>query len=184
MCMVLCKERDNRSLVGVAHCLEMDERNKDNRWRERSGAGKMWKEILWFQVHVLRLRCRKVEGLGVVPKVLLLLYEGTFGYVSFHLQPEVVESKHGLLRFQFLLFRMCLTWLGSAGVFKRELPCFSHKWFTQDWFPHLLYRKIEEVPLLPSLDYEKLKKDLADGSDRLKSFLLQALRWVSLQKNS
>ncbi|KAF7236975.1 LisH domain-containing protein ARMC9 [Varanus komodoensis] len=38
-------------------------------------------------------------------------------------------------------------------------------------------RKIQEVPLLPSLDYEKLKKDLLDGSDRLKAFLLQALRW-------
>uniref|UniRef100_A0A8D2KSW9 LisH domain-containing protein ARMC9 n=1 Tax=Varanus komodoensis TaxID=61221 RepID=A0A8D2KSW9_VARKO len=37
--------------------------------------------------------------------------------------------------------------------------------------------KIQEVPLLPSLDYEKLKKDLLDGSDRLKAFLLQALRW-------
>lgn len=32
--------------------------------------------------------------------------------------------------------------------------------------------------MLPSLDYEKLKKDLIDGSDRLKSLLLQALRWV------
>uniref|UniRef100_A0A8C4YKE3 Armadillo repeat containing 9 n=1 Tax=Gopherus evgoodei TaxID=1825980 RepID=A0A8C4YKE3_9SAUR len=38
--------------------------------------------------------------------------------------------------------------------------------------------KIQEVPLLPSLDYEKLKKDLVSGSDRLKAFLLQALRWV------
>ncbi|XP_042313330.1 lisH domain-containing protein ARMC9 [Sceloporus undulatus] len=37
--------------------------------------------------------------------------------------------------------------------------------------------KILEVPLLPSLDYEKLKKDLVDGGDRLKAFLLQALRW-------
>uniref|UniRef100_A0ABM5G456 LisH domain-containing protein ARMC9 n=1 Tax=Pogona vitticeps TaxID=103695 RepID=A0ABM5G456_9SAUR len=37
--------------------------------------------------------------------------------------------------------------------------------------------KIDEVPLLPSLDYEKLKKDLVEGSDRLKAFLLQALRW-------
>ncbi|XP_062987840.1 lisH domain-containing protein ARMC9 [Elgaria multicarinata webbii] len=37
--------------------------------------------------------------------------------------------------------------------------------------------KIQEVPLLPSLDYEKLKKDLVDGSDRQKAFLLQALRW-------
>uniref|UniRef100_A0A3B3CNF4 LisH domain-containing protein ARMC9 n=1 Tax=Oryzias melastigma TaxID=30732 RepID=A0A3B3CNF4_ORYME len=35
----------------------------------------------------------------------------------------------------------------------------------------------KEVPMLPSLDYEKLKKDLIDGSDRLKSLLLQALRW-------
>lgn len=41
------------------------------------------------------------------------------------------------------------------------------------------YRKMQDVPLLPSLDYEKLKKDLITGSDRLKAFLLQALRWVS-----
>ncbi|XP_077204193.1 lisH domain-containing protein ARMC9 [Paroedura picta] len=37
--------------------------------------------------------------------------------------------------------------------------------------------KEQEVPLLPSLDYEKLKKDLVEGNDRLKAFLLQALRW-------
>ncbi|XP_054978526.1 lisH domain-containing protein ARMC9 isoform X2 [Sorex araneus] len=37
--------------------------------------------------------------------------------------------------------------------------------------------KLKDVPLLPSLDYEKLKKDLLWGSDRLKAFLLQALRW-------
>lgn len=42
----------------------------------------------------------------------------------------------------------------------------------------LLSRKSKDVPLLPSLDYEKLKKDLIWGSDRLKAFLLQALRWV------
>ncbi|XP_070609909.1 lisH domain-containing protein ARMC9 [Erythrolamprus reginae] len=41
----------------------------------------------------------------------------------------------------------------------------------------LVPAKAQEVPLLPSLDYEKLKKDLIDGSDRLKAFLLQALRW-------
>ncbi|NXG55155.1 ARMC9 protein, partial [Hemiprocne comata] len=35
----------------------------------------------------------------------------------------------------------------------------------------------QDVPLLPSVDYEKLKKDLITGSDRLKAFLLQALRW-------
>ncbi|XP_062412218.1 lisH domain-containing protein ARMC9 [Sardina pilchardus] len=35
----------------------------------------------------------------------------------------------------------------------------------------------KDVPLLPSLDYEKLKRDLANGSDRLKALLLQALRW-------
>ncbi|XP_029905476.1 lisH domain-containing protein ARMC9 isoform X2 [Myripristis murdjan] len=35
----------------------------------------------------------------------------------------------------------------------------------------------KEVPMLPSLDYEKLKKDLVEGSDRLQSLLLQALRW-------
>ncbi|NWS24066.1 ARMC9 protein, partial [Polioptila caerulea] len=37
--------------------------------------------------------------------------------------------------------------------------------------------KVQDVPLLPSLDYEKLKKDLISGSDRLKALLLQALRW-------
>ncbi|XP_075058477.1 lisH domain-containing protein ARMC9 isoform X2 [Mixophyes fleayi] len=37
--------------------------------------------------------------------------------------------------------------------------------------------KPQEVPLLPSLDYEKLKKDLLCGSDRLKALILQALRW-------
>ncbi|XP_057223161.1 lisH domain-containing protein ARMC9 isoform X2 [Malurus melanocephalus] len=37
--------------------------------------------------------------------------------------------------------------------------------------------KMYDVPLLPSLDYEKLKKDLVTGNDRLKAFLLQALRW-------
>ncbi|MEE6516140.1 hypothetical protein FKM82_025377, partial [Ascaphus truei] len=37
--------------------------------------------------------------------------------------------------------------------------------------------KLQEVPLLPSLDYEKLKKDLVFGNDRLKAFILQALRW-------
>uniref|UniRef100_A0A3B5A7X6 LisH domain-containing protein ARMC9 n=1 Tax=Stegastes partitus TaxID=144197 RepID=A0A3B5A7X6_9TELE len=35
----------------------------------------------------------------------------------------------------------------------------------------------KDVPMLPSLDYEKLKKDLLEGADRLKSLLLQALRW-------
>lgn len=32
--------------------------------------------------------------------------------------------------------------------------------------------------MLPSLDYEKLKMDLIEGQGRLKSLLLQALRWV------
>lgn len=40
---------------------------------------------------------------------------------------------------------------------------------------------MQEVPLLPSLDYERLKNDLVFGSDRLKAFLLQALRWVSVK---
>uniref|UniRef100_A0A669BCN1 LisH domain-containing protein ARMC9 n=1 Tax=Oreochromis niloticus TaxID=8128 RepID=A0A669BCN1_ORENI len=35
----------------------------------------------------------------------------------------------------------------------------------------------KDVPMLPSLDYEKLKKDLIEGSERLQSLLLQALRW-------
>lgn len=43
----------------------------------------------------------------------------------------------------------------------------------------LQYRKRLEVPLLPSLDYEKLKKDVVYGNDRLKALILQALRWVS-----
>lgn len=47
------------------------------------------------------------------------------------------------------------------------------------YISYLLCRKKQDVPLLPSLDYEKLKKDLLAGNDRLKAFLLQALRWVS-----
>uniref|UniRef100_A0A4W5PST3 Armadillo repeat containing 9 n=1 Tax=Hucho hucho TaxID=62062 RepID=A0A4W5PST3_9TELE len=35
----------------------------------------------------------------------------------------------------------------------------------------------KEVPLLPSLDYDKLRRDLLGGSDRLKALLLQALCW-------
>uniref|UniRef100_A0A1A8L4E8 LisH domain-containing protein ARMC9 n=2 Tax=Nothobranchius pienaari TaxID=704102 RepID=A0A1A8L4E8_9TELE len=35
----------------------------------------------------------------------------------------------------------------------------------------------KDVPMLPSLDYEKLKKDLVEGSLRLRCLLLQALRW-------
>ncbi|KAM8875370.1 lisH domain-containing protein ARMC9 isoform 2-T2 [Spinachia spinachia] len=38
-------------------------------------------------------------------------------------------------------------------------------------------QKSREVPMLPSLDYDKVKKDLVEGSDRLKCLLLQALRW-------
>ncbi|XP_034035889.1 lisH domain-containing protein ARMC9 isoform X2 [Thalassophryne amazonica] len=38
-------------------------------------------------------------------------------------------------------------------------------------------QRYREVPLLPSLDYEKLKKDLVEGSDRLQCLLLQALCW-------
>lgn len=34
--------------------------------------------------------------------------------------------------------------------------------------------------MLPSLDYERLKKDLVEGPDRVRSLLLQALRWVSV----
>nr|XP_019954026.1 PREDICTED: lisH domain-containing protein ARMC9 isoform X2 [Paralichthys olivaceus] len=38
-------------------------------------------------------------------------------------------------------------------------------------------QRSKEGPMLPSLDYEKLKKDLVEGADRLRSLLLQALRW-------
>ncbi|KAG7217530.1 hypothetical protein INR49_021457 [Caranx melampygus] len=38
-------------------------------------------------------------------------------------------------------------------------------------------QRSKEVPMLPSLDYDKLKKDLVEGPDRLASLLLQALRW-------
>ncbi|NWS10826.1 ARMC9 protein, partial [Pachyramphus minor] len=48
--------------------------------------------------------------------------------------------------------------------------------FNEMSFP-FAFRKMQDVPLLPSLDYEKLKKDLIAGNDRLKAFLLQALRW-------
>ncbi|XP_060934243.1 lisH domain-containing protein ARMC9 [Limanda limanda] len=35
----------------------------------------------------------------------------------------------------------------------------------------------KEGQIFPSLDYEKLKKDLVEGADNLQSLLLQALRW-------
>ncbi|XP_062251892.1 lisH domain-containing protein ARMC9 isoform X1 [Platichthys flesus] len=35
----------------------------------------------------------------------------------------------------------------------------------------------KEGQIFPSLDYERLKKDLVEGADRLQSLLLQALRW-------
>lgn len=41
----------------------------------------------------------------------------------------------------------------------------------------LVQQRPKEVPMLPSLDYDKLKKDLNEGADRLRAFLLQALRW-------
>ena len=34
--------------------------------------------------------------------------------------------------------------------------------------------------MLPSLDYEKLKKDLVEGPEGLRALLLQALRWVCI----
>uniref|UniRef100_A0A8D3C8R2 LisH domain-containing protein ARMC9 n=1 Tax=Scophthalmus maximus TaxID=52904 RepID=A0A8D3C8R2_SCOMX len=40
-----------------------------------------------------------------------------------------------------------------------------------------LVERSKEVPMLPSLDYERLKKDLVEGPDRVRSLLLQALRW-------
>ena len=36
-----------------------------------------------------------------------------------------------------------------------------------------------EVPLLPSLDYEKVREDMIDEDTRKRALLLQALRWVS-----
>ncbi|XP_009700513.1 PREDICTED: lisH domain-containing protein ARMC9, partial [Cariama cristata] len=43
--------------------------------------------------------------------------------------------------------------------------------------PSLTTVEMQDMPLLPSLDYEKLKKDLIMENDRLKAFLLQALCW-------
>uniref|UniRef100_A0A673XLZ8 Armadillo repeat containing 9 n=1 Tax=Salmo trutta TaxID=8032 RepID=A0A673XLZ8_SALTR len=52
----------------------------------------------------------------------------------------------------------------------KQIVCKKHP-------PSPLYRRPKEVPLLPSLDYDKLKRDLLGGSDRLKALLLQALCW-------
>lgn len=41
----------------------------------------------------------------------------------------------------------------------------------------LVPQRPKEVPMLPSLDYDKLKKDLLESNDRLRALLLQALRW-------
>lgn len=52
------------------------------------------------------------------------------------------------------------------------------QWKMADMLFQIIPRRSKEVPMLPSLDYEKLKKDLLEGPDRLRSLLLQALRWV------
>uniref|UniRef100_A0AAV2KV39 LisH domain-containing protein ARMC9 n=1 Tax=Knipowitschia caucasica TaxID=637954 RepID=A0AAV2KV39_KNICA len=41
----------------------------------------------------------------------------------------------------------------------------------------LASQRPKEVLMLPSLDYDKLKRDLMEGADRLRALLLQALRW-------
>uniref|UniRef100_A0A8C3A3L7 LisH domain-containing protein ARMC9 n=1 Tax=Cyclopterus lumpus TaxID=8103 RepID=A0A8C3A3L7_CYCLU len=60
-----------------------------------------------------------------------------------------------------------------SGKMVRQLDCGASSMLRASIAP----QKSKEVPMLPSLDYEKLKKDLVEGSDRLKSLLLQALRW-------
>uniref|UniRef100_A0A8C6Q6N5 LisH domain-containing protein ARMC9 n=1 Tax=Nothobranchius furzeri TaxID=105023 RepID=A0A8C6Q6N5_NOTFU len=42
---------------------------------------------------------------------------------------------------------------------------------------YVSFMRPKDVPMLPSLDYEKLKKDLVEGPLRLRCLLLQALRW-------
>ena len=39
---------------------------------------------------------------------------------------------------------------------------------------------LNEVPLLPSLDYEKVREDMLHEETRKRALLLQALRWVSI----
>lgn len=70
----------------------------------------------------------------------------------------------------------CASYPGSDGPLLTWAPCPLALFLFSEL--GLLSRKLKDVPLLPSLDYEKLKKDLVWGSDRLKAFLLQALRWV------
>ncbi|XP_054241878.1 lisH domain-containing protein ARMC9 isoform X2 [Indicator indicator] len=98
-----------------------------------------------------------------------------------HLHQQLVESEHRTMTCLKRFNKMQTDYHNLIGVTAELVDSLeatvSGKMASTMLRASLAPAKMQDVPLLPSLDYEKLKKDLITGNDRLKAFLLQALRW-------
>ncbi|XP_035747104.1 lisH domain-containing protein ARMC9 isoform X9 [Egretta garzetta] len=98
-----------------------------------------------------------------------------------HLHQQLVESEHRTMTYLKRFNKMQADYHNLIGVTAELVDSLeatvNGKMASTMLRASLAPVKMQDVPLLPSLDYEKLKKDLITGNDRLKAFLLQALRW-------
>ncbi|XP_056214686.1 lisH domain-containing protein ARMC9 isoform X7 [Falco biarmicus] len=98
-----------------------------------------------------------------------------------HLHQQLVESEHRTMTYLKRFNKMQADYRNLIGVTAELVDSLeatvNGKMASTMLRASLASVKLQDVPLLPSLDYEKLKKDLIAGNDRLKAFLLQALRW-------
>ncbi|XP_074009323.1 lisH domain-containing protein ARMC9 isoform X2 [Numenius arquata] len=98
-----------------------------------------------------------------------------------HLHQQLVESEHRTMTYLKRFNKMQADYHNLIGVTAELVDSLeatvNGKMASTMLRASLAPVKVQDVPLLPSLDYEKLKKDLITGNDRLKAFLLQALRW-------
>uniref|UniRef100_A0A8C4VA21 LisH domain-containing protein ARMC9 n=1 Tax=Falco tinnunculus TaxID=100819 RepID=A0A8C4VA21_FALTI len=98
-----------------------------------------------------------------------------------HLHQQLVESEHRTMTYLKRFNKMQADYHNLIGVTAELVDSLeatvNGKMASTMLRASLASVKLQDVPLLPSLDYEKLKKDLIAGNDRLKAFLLQALRW-------
>ncbi|XP_042676239.1 lisH domain-containing protein ARMC9 isoform X4 [Centrocercus urophasianus] len=98
-----------------------------------------------------------------------------------HLHQQLVESEHRTMTYLKRFNKMQADYHNLIGVTAELVDSLeatvNGKMASTMLRASLAPVKKQDVPLLPSLDYEKLKKDLLAGNDRLKAFLLQALRW-------
>uniref|UniRef100_A0AAQ6IVA6 LisH domain-containing protein ARMC9 n=1 Tax=Anabas testudineus TaxID=64144 RepID=A0AAQ6IVA6_ANATE len=104
-------------------------------------------------------------------------------YVSFiwQLQLQLVESDRRIASYVRKFNKMQADYHNLIGITAELVDSLeatvSGKMASSMLRASIAPQRSKEVPMLPSLDYEKLKKDLLEGSDRLRSLLLQALRW-------